>query len=103
MTCCTDCTYYNKIALEGPAEKLPHPCIVCDGGSHWIERGKRPKPPTYKDLVTANGLLREQNAAQAARIAELEALAKKAIRCVGVAGGLRHESLLAEAKRLGVG
>lgn len=50
MSDCCECTYYNKKKMDGPAVWQPIQCQCCDGGSEFIERGKRPNPPTKAQI-----------------------------------------------------
>lgn len=40
MSECTTCSYYGR-HLDGRAEDMPWPCVECEGGEKYVERGKR--------------------------------------------------------------
>ncbi len=51
MSECTTCTYYGP-HMHRDAYDQPWPCIVCEGGEKYVERGKRPPRKTLRDRVT---------------------------------------------------
>ena len=61
MSECTTCAHYGP-HMDGPAEDMPFPCIVCECGERYVEMGQkepRKRPCDYcAQLEAENKLLR---------------------------------------------
>jgi len=61
MSDCSTCTHYGP-HMSRESHDLPWPCIVCECGEKYVEKGKRPPRKTLRDrcsqLEAENYLLR---------------------------------------------
>lgn len=60
-SCCETCHYYGP-HMNGKAYDLPWPCICCESGEKYVEKGTKPKRKNMQDridqLENENHLLR---------------------------------------------
>ncbi|MBU1039731.1 MAG: hypothetical protein KKF77_01360 [Proteobacteria bacterium] len=61
MSECTTCHHYGP-HMHGAAHDMPWPCIVCEGGEKYVQKGTKPPRKTLRDrcaqLEAENYLLR---------------------------------------------